>query len=265
MAQLKANPQNVDSGEAIDPKNVKILIISKGFGSAEVRLSILKQSFDEKNILIVEVPEPNDSEHKVDNELQNNDNDSKNDNINNITNMKYGTNTLLSTILEFKPNVLIASSRGGKYMTSILETVQNSKDDSNNKGIKKIIAECGILLLSAMDTRKCASLKHPMLCYHATNDKINMINNVKIDSMSFPTFKLIEAVNENHDLLILNDKNKKILNKLIIESIEWLHWCQNENNMKTLQKKEEENKNTKFKVQARLNMLNQIEKRKEKK
>ena len=76
---------------------------------------------------------------------------------------------------------------------------------------------------------------------------------------------MIEAENETHELHTLNDKNSDKLCQLVIESIHWLQWCKNENNLKILKEKEMKNANVKSQVQTRLNMLSAIEKRKVKK
>eukprot|EP01083_Nonionella_stella_P306872 1076414_1 len=204
-----------------DVSNIKILIIDKGFGNAVQRTKHLASQFVVEKVIVTE---PSDG-------------------------AKYeeSLNILIAKILEYKPNVVIASSRGGFYAASLL-----------NHDL-----QCAFLLLSAMCTQKCCVANKPILLYHAENDGINDINKVKEQCKSYPFSKLIIAPNDTHSLESLKGENNTKINELVLQSIEWFEYCQNDANKQQLLASIDQKQQKK--VKNKFDLLNQIQNKQSKK
>ena len=159
MAQQKQNAEKKDAVQS----DIRILIINKGFGNAEQRLDQLRRTFSDKNIVTLELTEPSDK-----------------------SKYEESVRKLINKTLEFRPNVIIASSRGGVYAGSLL--------NSDHKEVSAYLkTHCGMLLLSAMGTLRCAMSNAPIVLYHARRDSTNKIENVRAHCASYPLSQLIVA------------------------------------------------------------------------
>eukprot|EP01084_Bolivina_argentea_P269057 457158_1 len=166
----KNTNKNNDDNKIEEKATIKILVIDKGFGNSLQRMKHLQDTFTKEYVEKIIVTEPSDKS-------------------------KYDTsvNKLIIKIFEYKPNVIIASSRGGYYAASLLNS-------TNEQIIKYINEYCTFLLLSAMDTQKCCIANKPILFYHANNDGITNINQLKQYCKSYPLSKLIIAEKDTHSL-----------------------------------------------------------------
>ena len=98
----QADDEKVEE-QFVEEQPIRIMVIDKGFGGASQKLKHFCSEFTPDHVHTVSVTEPSDKPH-----------------------YDQSVAKLTAAVMELKPSIMIASSRGGKYAASLL----NSKDNS---------------------------------------------------------------------------------------------------------------------------------------
>jgi len=159
-----------------EQQRLRLFIIQKGFGAgttADPKYKCLEKYF---NLAMPNVPEPTLEEEFL-----------------------QGMEILKTEISIFNPHVMIACSRGGKYMATLI----SSK-----------IWRGPTLLISALATRECIQCGIPIFVAHGIHDKTNVIERVREDiSNGTPGLAKLVEFDDEHSLhtILLNDKIKDLV------------------------------------------------------
>ena len=237
MAKSCADDVKVDASEkevkrenSSRKSRIIAAIIDKGVGGHTHKQKILQTHVtqnitDDSKVHILHVPEP-------------------------ATQFTEGMRSLKQQMDTLTPNVLIAGSRGGRYIAELLQ-------DTAFKDKMYGTWHCCIFMLSALHTSSCVASKYPMLLYHARFDASNRIENVRSECKLFANAKLIEAKSDTHSLESLRE-NDQLFIDLVMQAIQWFDDFRS-NSDKFLSNSQQDNAARKA-LTTRLTMLNAIHK-----
>jgi hypothetical protein len=136
----------------------RVLVVQKGLGGNKRQLLEAGPFV----VTVPEIPEPVDTEG-----------------------IAVGMDILASAVRDFRPDVVLASSRGGKLAAKLLEAT---------------ICTCPVVLVSAMGTRAAVAVPGAVvLLVHGTRDGTNPIERVRRDAASSTTARLVEY-DDTHSL-----------------------------------------------------------------
>ncbi|ETO25315.1 hypothetical protein RFI_11823 [Reticulomyxa filosa] len=209
------------------PLTKRVLLISPGVSGVSFYLKQLELKYGKENAQIVYLPEP-------------------------ATHLKEGTEQLLDVINKFHPDILVAGSRGGKFMAEVLTHLTDEKSSKDNK------PKFGVLLLSAMDTTRIISSGFPVLLYHSERDGTNPYQSVQEECSVFQsTAKLVTAPKtDSHHLVSLEKDERLFVDNLMEQIIEWTNHC----DMNAITHNAEALKKKKTQVNNKLKMFEAIRK-----
>jgi len=152
----------------MNSNGLHLLVIGPGFGGGREGAKYKYLAEAGHDIDLIDLPEPTAYDHDA---------------------LATGIAMLQESITVRPPDILVASSRGGKYAAALLSS-----------GFWR----GPTFLISAMATTDCCAVEAPMLLCHGTRDKTNVIERVRNDVASSAWAKLVEF-EDDHSLHKLVD------------------------------------------------------------